>query len=271
MIVDAHTHISRLQNSDFEAATFAKNFERLLREMKANRVDHAMLLPWYENKDPRRPSMHGLLELGKGVKQISVVGAYDVEAGTPSDLAELDALLRERKIVGVKLYTGYQHFYPSDARCAPVYKLCERYGAPVIFHSGDTLKYKTSAKVKYAHPLNIDEVAVDHPDLKIIIAHLGNPWLVDTAEVLYRNDNVYADLSGLVLGDDLGSPYGKMMKQRIRELMLYASPRKLLYGTDWPLAPIKSYIKFVKGLGIKKNDLEYVMWKNAADLFKIKI
>ena len=53
--------------------------------------------------------------------------------------------------------------------------------------------------------------------------------------------------------------------------MLYASPRKLLYGTDWPLASMKSYIKFVKGLGIKKNDMEYVMWKNTAKLFGVKI
>ena len=61
MIMDAHTHISRLQNSDFEAGTFGKNFELLLREMKASRVDHALLLPWYESKDPRRPSMQNLI------------------------------------------------------------------------------------------------------------------------------------------------------------------------------------------------------------------
>jgi predicted TIM-barrel fold metal-dependent hydrolase len=53
-----------------------------------------------------------------------------------------------------------------------------------MIHCGDT--FATNAKLKYAYPLNVDEVATDNPDLKIIICHLGNPWILDCQEVLYK-------------------------------------------------------------------------------------
>ena len=54
-------------------------------------------------------------------------------------------------------------------------------------------------KVRFAHPLNIDEIAVENPELTIIMCHLGNPWILDCQEILYKNQNVYADISGLVI------------------------------------------------------------------------
>ena len=75
-----------------------------------------------------------------------------------------------------------------------------KYHLPVIFHTGDN--WSTTAKVKYAHPLRMDEVAVDHPEVRFVLAHFGNPWLIDAAEVVFKNPNVWADLSGLFVGSD---------------------------------------------------------------------
>ncbi len=139
---------------------------------------------------------------------------------------------------------------------------------PVIFHSGDTLAgYVANPKIKYSHPIHIDEVATDFPKLKIIIAHMGNPWLVDCAEVLYKNPNVYADISGLVVGKDLKTPYGKLMKRRIEELIAYVGSDKLLYGTDWPLCPMKEYLRFVNALRISKAAKEKLFSQNAKKAF----
>jgi predicted TIM-barrel fold metal-dependent hydrolase len=80
-----------------------------------------------------------------------------------------------------------------------VYALAAKYAVPVMIHCGDT--YTPKGKVKYSHPLHVDEVAVDHPDVNFVICHLGNPWLRDCMEVVYKNANVYADISGLVLGN----------------------------------------------------------------------
>lgn len=142
---------------------------------------------------------------------------------------------------------------------------------PSIFHSGDTLAgYVSNPKIKYSHPIHIDEVATDLPDLKLIIAHMGNPWLIDCAEVLYKNPNVYADISGLVIGDELRTPYGEMMKRRIQELIEYTAPEfKLMYGTDWPLCHMKQYIEFSNNLGLERDNLEKLFSGNAKKIFKL--
>lgn len=273
MIIDAHTHIGKHHYSGKDM-TPEESLNSLLKEMKESKTDHALVLPMYKRPENQcSPTVESTVKMVGGQKNITIIGTIDVLNYKKEDLDQLDEFIRKKLIKGIKLYTGYQHFYPGDKIASPIYKLCQKYDIPVIFHSGDTLSTcQPSAKIKYSHPIHIDDVATDFPDLKIVIAHLGNPWLVDCAELLYKGPNVYADISGLVVDDAaLNGRYGKMMKKKIEELMIYSSPRKLLYGTDWPLATMKTYIKFTKSLGIPKRDLDYVLYKNAANLFEIAI
>jgi len=269
MIIDAHTHIGKFGLT--AKLDFSGVLKALLKEMGFSRIDHALVIAGHR-KTNFNIKMADELRLIKGIKNLSAVGSLDVLNYKSMDLEILDALLQKKIIKGIKIHLGYQHIYPNEKKCYPIYKLCLKYDVPVIFHAGDTLTItgELPAKIKYTHPVYLDDVAAEFPDLKIIIAHMGNPWLIDCAEVLYKNENVYADISGLVTNDaDLNSPYGALMKKRIQELFIYSSPRKLLYGTDWPLASMKSYVKFTKNLGIPKKDLDYVFYKNALELFKI--
>jgi predicted TIM-barrel fold metal-dependent hydrolase len=101
------------------------------------------------------------------------------------------------------------------------------------------------------------------------MCHLGNPWIQDAQEVIYKNKNVYADVSGLVVGS-FDHYFEKMMKDKVAELINYAGePRYLLYGTDWPISSMDSYLNFVAKLTIKKEYRENFMYKNAKNLFKI--
>lgn len=141
------------------------------------------------------------------------------------------------------------------------------YDVPVMFHSGDT--YAPTGKVKYSHPLQIDDLAVDYPAMKIVICHIGNPWIKDCMEVVYKNENVYADISGLVLGN-FSEKFERFMKNEIEEMITYAGePQYLLYGTDWPISNMESYLQFMKKLELAKEKKELILWKNAARLFKI--
>ena len=87
--------------------------------------------------------------------------------------------------------------------------MATEYHVPVMFHSGDT--YAPTGRIKYSHPIHIVDVAVDHPDMKISIFQLGNPLIKDCMEVVYKKTNVYADFSGLVLGD-FSDNFEKFMK-----------------------------------------------------------
>lgn len=271
MIIDAHVHIGRLAGTKLEKLSFQAILAIFLREMKANKVDRALVIASYK-KTNFNLSMAEELVLIRNIKNLSAIGSLDVLNYKTTDLDLLDELLSKKIIKGIKFHLGYQYFYPNEKICHPIYKLCMKHDAPAIFHTGDTLTIpgEPLAKVKYSHPLHIDEVAADFHDLKIVVAHMGNPWLMDCAEVLYKNDNVYADISGLVVNSaDLNSPYGETMKKKIQELFIFSDPRKLLYGTDWPLASMKTYIKFTKSLGIAKKDLDYIFYKNAVELFKL--
>ncbi len=269
-IVDVHTHLSRLRDSKY-SESHKKNLRYVLAEAKQNKIGRLLIISGLANADGTKTSVKSLIKLVGNNSKISIIGSFDLAQNSKKELTELAGLLKKRKIVGIKLYTGYQHFYPNDKRCVPIYKLCEKYKVPVIFHSGDTLMgYIKNPKLKYSHPLHIDEVATDWPNLKIVIAHMGNPWLLDCAEILYKNPNVYADISGLVVGKDLDTPYGRLMKKRLLELIDYSDENKLMYGTDWPLCPMKTYLKFVKSLGLSKQQREKLMYKNAEEVFGLK-
>ena len=269
MIIDSHTHIGILPDSIY-SESYHKNLEMILKEAEENKVEKLIIIAGLERKeDGFNVSTKTLLDLIKDHSNVYAIAGIDINY-EKEDLKQLEEWLESKKVVGIKFYTGYQHFYPNDKRCTPIYELCVKYDVPAIFHSGDTLAgYVPNPKVKYSHPLHIDDVAADLPDLKIIIAHMGNPWLIDCAEVLYKNLNVYADISGLVVRDELKTPYGEMMKKRIQELVSYTGEFKLLYGTDWPLCHMKPYIEFAKELGFDKSETEKLFSGNAKKLFKL--
>ena len=268
-VIDVHTHIGVIPGGP--KIDRARVLQKLLREAKQNKISRVVVIVGFRRKDSWDSSTSEALELTKKLPNVSVIGSLDILRYTKRDLVQFERWLKSKAIVGIKIYTGYQHIYPSDKRCLPIYKLCIKYNAPVIFHSGDTLAgYVDNPKIKYSHPIHIDEVATDFPQLKIVIAHMGNPWLVDCAEVLYKNPNVYADISGLVVGADLKTPYGKLMKQRIEELIAYVGSNKLMYGTDWPLCPMKDYLKFVSTLNVSKVEREKILSGNAKKTFNLQ-
>jgi predicted TIM-barrel fold metal-dependent hydrolase len=150
-----------------------------------------------------------------------------------------------------------------------VYDLAEEFGVPVMIHSGDT--YSPKGKLKYAHPLEIDEVAVDHPGVKFVICHLGNPWLTDAMEVVYKNANVYADISGLMLGE-FSQAFEDYMSDEIEDVITYAGePEKFLFGTDWPICSMKSYVEFAGRLKISDRDRQLLLSENTRRLFKLSL
>lgn len=273
MIIDSHLHLAKAPDSKTQDKNWDDVLALLLKEIKASGVSYGIVIASSGEQETHFAFTEPTLKTVAKAKNLSVVGSIDPTNYKQEELEQLDYWLKSGKIVGLKLLPGYQYFYPGDENCRPIYRFCLKYDVPVIFHSGDTYSPGNFPKVKYSHPLHIDDAAAEFPDLKIIIAHMGNPWLPDCAELLYKNQNVYADISGLIVpGMKLNSAYGRLMKQRIQELVIYSgSAQKLLYGTDWPLAGMKDYIKFTKQLGFSNRELEHIFYKNALQLFKIKI
>jgi uncharacterized protein len=264
MVIDVHTHLNNYDEAN--PTPLAKRFDELQESLAYNKVDCALILTSYK-VDQHRPSTREVVELTEGHKDMHVVAGISFNNYKERDLRELSDLLKDRRVVGLKLYPGYEPFYPYDRRCQVLYDLAMEFDVPVMIHTGDT--YTPKGKLRYAHPLNVDDVAVDNPDLRLLICHVGNPWIRDCMEVVYKNKNVVADISGLVLGD-FTSRFEKYMVGQLRDMILYAGePRYLLYGTDWPICRMRTYLKFVSELKLPPEQEADLLWRNANRFFKL--
>jgi hypothetical protein len=262
MIVDCHVHLNNYHEDTVE--TISARLDELERAMRRHRVDQALILTSYK-VTPGRPSTRRVVEAIEGRPHLTVIAGLDWHSFHPDQLEELDAFVRNGRVRGLKLYPGYQFFYPADERWAPAYALAAKHGIPVMIHSGDT--YSPSGKVKYSHPLHVDDVAVDFPGVNFVICHLGNPWIRDCMEVVYKNANVFTDISGLVLGD-FSDRFERYMRRQFQEMLLYGvEPAKVLYGTDWPISSMESYLAFMQELAIPSGERKRIMADNAIKLY----
>lgn len=266
MIIDCHTHINNYHND--EVVSLHECLENLQREMRRNRVDIALVLTSYK-VTPGRPSTKDAVLATRNLQNLYIVAGISYTSFNKEELSELREYLSEGSIRGLKLYPGYEPFYPNDKKLQPVYELAAEFGVPVMIHSGDT--YDPRGKIKFSHPIHIDDVAVDHPDVNIVICHIGNPWIRDCMEVVYKNKNVYTDISGLVLGD-FTDRFEVYMRKQLQEMLLYGvEPDKVLYGTDWPISSMRSYLDFMEELTIPEREKRKIFFENAAKLFKLPV
>ena len=140
---------------------------------------------------------------------------------------DAEDLLFRRKMRLLKFHGPHAGFAPDDylrdkPMLAKVYAMAEEYGIPVMFHTGTSIF--PGARSKYGHPMAIDDIAIDFPKLKIIMAHGGRPlWMAEAFFLLRRHPNVYMDISGI--------PPKLLMNYfpRIEEIA-----DKVMFGSDWP-------------------------------------
>jgi uncharacterized protein len=266
MIIDCHTHLNNYHDETVDDIQGC--LSRLQTAMRRNRVDAALILTSYKIS-PGRPSTAAVIDAVEQYANLYVVAGISWKTFGETDVAALRGFLEAGTIKGLKLYPGYEPFYPADPKLAPAYQLAEEFDVPVMIHTGDT--YSPTGRVKYSHPLNVDDAAVDYPKVKFVICHLGNPWFRDCMEVVYKNDNVYTDMSGLTLGD-FTDRFEAYMRQQLKEMILWGvNPKKVLFGTDWPLATMESYIQFMEELKLPPRDKELMQHRNTAELFKLDV
>ncbi|NGP53174.1 amidohydrolase family protein [Thioalkalivibrio sp. XN8] len=268
MLIDCHVHLNTYEEN--RQRTVNDALAELYAAMDANGVDHAVVLTSYK-VNAQRPHVDEVIRAVNGDPRITIIEGLrwrDPEERT--DLFNMEERIRSGLVKGIKLYPGYDRFAINDPSLESVFRIAAKHEVPVMIHCGDT--YSKHAKVRQAHPLLVDDVAVDFPDVQFVICHLGNPWFQDAAEVLYKNDNVLADISGLTLGD-FHYEFERYMVQRVRDMISYMGDpgKQLMYGTDWPLAGMRTYRKFFDGLELADEAKEGIAWRNAARLFKIDL
>ncbi len=273
-IIDAHIHYSKI--SSFQSASEENDVDYSPKgwedEAARNEVAGCVCMGLSETVTGGFPDKQAetpmAFDLGTAPANFCYCAGVNPHRMDEVAISNLELSLQSDLCAGIKIYAGYYHYLPQAKKYDPVYRLALKYDVPVVFHSGDT--YSDRGLLKYSHPLSIDQLAYKYPKMKIVIAHLGNPWLLDTAEILYKNKNVYADLSGLLVGD--GVLIGRFRSQELylnmikTALILADSYDKLLYGTDWPLVPMQDYIRFIKDI-VPEEHHQAVFYDNAKKVY----
>lgn len=259
-IIDCHTHPLFQDKELRELAKEAGvefSLNGLMKEMKESRIEKIVAISIHDERNNKV-----IEELAKE-HFVKTVYWVDLEKINKKSLKIMEKEIE--KFAAIKLTPGRQYFYPNEEKCKKIYEIAEKNDKIVIIHTGDP--FYNFAKVKYAHPIYIDDIAVEYPNLKIIIAHAGNPWIEDAVEIAYKNENVYLDISGWFF-KNIPKDYGIIMRQKLKFIISYLETSdKILFGTDWPLIKMKKYVNFVKNSGINKNEIKKIMYKNALNLF----
>lgn len=178
-------------------------------------------------------------------------------------VAEARRLLATGAVRGLKLHPPVQQFFPNDRFAYPLYELFAQAKLPVLFHTGHSgigtgLPGGGGVRLKYGNPLPIDDVAVDFPDLHIIMAHPSFPWQDEQISICLHKPNVYIDLSGW-------SP-----KYFAPQLIQYANTRlknKVLFGSDFPLITPDCWIADMEKTAIREEVRPLILKENARRLF----
>ncbi|MCI4352291.1 MAG: amidohydrolase family protein [Thermoplasmata archaeon] len=271
--VDVHVHLSRYW-PDLARNSYRPDLEftvpSLLKELDAQSIGFAVLLQLYSNPTPAGVLREGEEMFAKSAGRLLKTVTIDPTQGETVVHDTVALWERARDLVAIKLYPGYRSFYPHDPRLHPVYEYAHKAGIPVILHQGDTLD--PDGHVKYARPLEADEVAVRFRDVRFVLCHLGNPWVEELAEVVYKNANVYTDTSGLLANPRV--PYFAEMMRRAQRRLTNALAtigdcHRVLYGSDWPLESIETAVQLITGLDLSPEDQERILGGNARALFRI--
>ncbi|MHC5020723.1 MAG: amidohydrolase family protein [Planctomycetota bacterium] len=168
--------------------------------------------------------------------------------------------LHDMGIRALKIHPPHQCFPVNAYRTgeipglAPVYAKAEQLGMPVMIHTGTSIF--EGARNVYADPMAVDDVAVDFPNLTIILAHAGRPLYMET-----RFRNVHLDISSIP---------PKRLLHYLPDLERFAD--KILFGTDWPapgVPDIATNIADTRALPVSEAALEKILYSNAAKLFRV--
>ena len=229
-------------------------FEGLLEE---EGVDYACILAEMSHVTTGICSNEQVRAFCRGRKKL--IPFCDLNPHLHTDLGyELRRKVNDQGFRGVKLYPTYQHYYLNDPRIYPLYQAARELDVPVLIHTGSSVF--NGSRLKYGDPLHLDDVAVDFPELKLVMAHAGRGFWYDRAFFLSKlHANLYMEISGL--------PPSKLMSYFPE---LDRNTDKTIFGSDWPGMPtIGRNMEAIGALPLSRQGVANILGGNAAKLLHL--
>ena len=208
-------------------------------------------------------SNEAVVELARAHPDVIIPFASLDPTRGPEAVRQAKRLVDEGVIRGLKLHPPVQQFAPNDRVAYPLYEVFAGAKLPVLFHTGHSgigtgMPGGGGIRLKYGNPMLIDDVAVDFPEMPIILAHPSFPWQDEAISVCLHKPTVYIDLSGW-------SPkyFSPTLVQYANTLLKH----KVLFGTDYPLLTPDRWLADFEKIAIKDEVRPLILKENAVRLF----
>ena len=178
---------------------------------------------------------------------------------------EAQRLIEHYGVRGFKFHPQYQEYFPNDRSAYPLYEVIAEAGLPALFHTGHSgmgtgMRGGGGIRLKYGNPMDVDDVAVDFPDMPIILAHPSWPWQDEALSVALHKPQVYIDLSGW-------SP--KYFPPQLVQFANTQLKHKVLFGSDYPVITPDRWLEDFETINIRDEVRPLILKENAVKLFKL--
>jgi len=155
------------------------------------------------------------------------IGWCSVDPNDADCIDQLNYYVNDLGLRGLKCSPIYQNWDPQDPSHLPLFKRAEALGIPVNVHQGTS--FVRTGPLKFANPIQLEDIAVACPDLRIVISHMGHPWEDECVVLIRKHPNLYANISAL--------HYRPLRHyQALISAIEYGVEHKLIFGSDFPSA-----------------------------------
>ena len=245
----------------FGAELETKEYDEMVAEYRAAGVGRVVLLGWdAETNTGNPPVANDYVAAVRDAFPDFFVGFASVDPHKPDCVDEAERAIADLDLSGFKFQQIAQGFDPSDPAHEELWKTIEDLGAPVVFHGGNSTLGAGAPggrglRVKYGNPLLIDDVAADHPDMRICIAHPAFPWEKVQLAICQQKGNVYMDLSGWL------PRYIDEQVLRYADTLLQD---EVMFGTDYPMIEPDTWLEdFAAHTDYSEDVQRKLLWENA--------
>lgn len=282
MIIDFHVHpvlikeALELEPTLLEAArnvfyigTSPQPIETLLCTMEEHDIDKVVLLAIDARSSegvtiPSNETIHKLVEMyPEKFLGFASVDPHEIDEA----VEELERAINDLHLVGLKLSPPIQNFDPNDERYFKLYERAQELGIPLLFHCGFT--WHSKSKISLSHPLKYEDIAMKFPELKIVLAHMGWPWVIEAVSLAMKYENVYLDLSNVYTGtpyEHLKYVLTEVVPKRIIERFV---SDKILFGSDYPRMEPGKVIEALKRLPLSSEVKGKILGENAVKILSL--
>jgi predicted TIM-barrel fold metal-dependent hydrolase len=263
-MIERHPELERAAREIFFIGNNFQPIETFLLELDVSGLDRAVLLPIDCTSTRGAPiwSNEQIAELCRMNERF--IGFASVDPNQPDASAKLKLAIEDLGLRGLKLAPGIQGFYPNDPALYPLYDKAQELGIPILFHAGMT--WEPRAKAGYSQPIYFEDVAHDFPELKIVLAHLAWPWVLEAVSLALKYPNLYLDTSALYFDNPKDFIHFAMAKQVPLTVWERSLRKQLVFGSNYPRVEIKNMAAAVRSLGLSQGCLELVFRANAERL-----